>query len=49
MGTLQRDGYRVEKIVFQTRPGIGMTANAYVPDASGKVPAVLVVHGHWAG
>ena len=49
VGTLQRDGYRVEKIVFQTRPGIWMTANAYVPDASGKVPAVLVVHGHWRG
>ncbi len=49
LGTLQRDGYRVEKVVFQTRPGIRMTANAYVPEASGKVPAVLVVHGHWRG
>jgi len=49
LGTLQRDGYRVEKIVFQTQPGIWMTANAYVPDAAGKVPAVLVVHGHWRG
>jgi len=47
LGTLQRDGYRVEKVIFQTRPGIWMTANAYVPEAPGKVPAVLVVHGHW--
>ncbi len=47
LGTLPRDGYRVEKVVFQTRPGIWMTANAYVPGVSGKVPAVLVVHGHW--
>lgn len=49
LGTLQRDGYRVEKVVFQTRPGIWMTANAYVPVSSGKSPAVLVVHGHWRG
>ena len=49
LGTLSRDGYRVEKILFQTRPGIWMTANAYVPDRTGKLPAVLCVHGHWRG
>ena len=49
IGTLRRDGYRVEKIVFQSRPGIWMTANAYVPDRPGKLPAVLCVHGHWRG
>ena len=49
VGTLRRDGYRVEKILFQTRPGVWMTANAYVPDRPGKLPAVLCVHGHWAG
>ena len=49
LGTLQREGYRVDKVVFQTRPGIVMTANAYVPDAPGKHPAILCVHGHWHG
>ena len=49
LGQLARDGYRIEKIVFQTRPGIWMTANAYVPDKPGKLPAVLCVHGHWRG
>jgi len=49
VGTLRRDGYRVEKVLFQTRPGIWMTANAYVPDKPGKLPAVLCVHGHWRG
>lgn len=49
LDTLPRDGYRVEKIVFQTYPGVWMTANAYVPDGAGKRPAVLVVHGHWPG
>ena len=48
-GELKRDGYRVEKISFQTRPGIWMTANAYVPDKKGKLPAILCVHGHWKG
>ncbi len=49
LGTLERDGYRVEKVVFQTRPGVLMTANAYVPAGKGKRPAVLCVHGHWRG
>jgi cephalosporin-C deacetylase-like acetyl esterase len=48
-GEFKRDGYRVEKITFQTRPGIRMTANAYVPDRKGKLPAILMVHGHWRG
>ncbi len=48
IGTLQRDGYRIERLVFQSRPGIWVTANAYVPDGAGRRPAVLSVHGHWA-
>jgi len=48
-GELRRDGYRVEKITFQTMPGVRMTANAYVPDRKGKLPTVLCVHGHWRG
>jgi sugar lactone lactonase YvrE len=48
---LKRDGYTVEKITFQTRPGVRMTANLYVPDAAKKkkAPAILMVHGHWRG
>ena len=49
LGGFQRDGYRVEKLVFQTRPGVWMTANVYVPDQPGKHSAILHVHGHWAG
>ena len=49
LGTLKRDGYRVEKVVFQTRPGVRMTSNLYLPDAPGKHPAILAVHGHWKG
>jgi cephalosporin-C deacetylase-like acetyl esterase len=49
LGVLQRDGYRVEKLIFQTMPGVWMTASAYVPDKPGKHPALLAVHGHWSG
>lgn len=48
IGTLKRDGYAIEKLIFQSRPNVWVTATAYVPDVKGKVPAVLVVHGHWA-
>jgi dienelactone hydrolase len=48
VGTLKREGYRIEKLLFQSRPDVWVTASAYVPEgASGKVPAVLAVHGHW--
>ncbi|WP_435010345.1 alpha/beta hydrolase family protein [Tundrisphaera lichenicola] len=49
LGTLDGTGYRVERLIFQTRPGIWMTANAYIPDGEGKHPAILSVHGHWKG
>jgi cephalosporin-C deacetylase-like acetyl esterase len=49
LGVLQRDGYRVEKLIFQTMPGVWMTASAYVPNKPGKHPALLAVHGHWRG
>lgn len=50
LGTLKRPGYRVEKLIFQSRPDVWVTANLYVPDpVKDKLPAVLVVHGHWAG
>jgi dienelactone hydrolase len=49
-GVLKRAGYRIEKLVFQTRPDVWVTASAYAPEpARGKLPAVLCVHGHWAG
>ncbi|MCA9069637.1 MAG: hypothetical protein KDA84_11970 [Planctomycetaceae bacterium] len=47
VGELKREGYRVEKLLLQTRPGIVMTANLYLPDGSGRKPAVLCVHGHF--
>lgn len=48
-GTLARDGYRVEKVVFESQPRFYVPANVYVP-TGGKppFPAVLGTSGHFA-
>jgi cephalosporin-C deacetylase-like acetyl esterase len=48
-GVFQRQGYRLEKIVFESRPGFPVTGHLYIPDgASGtKYPVILNPHGHW--
>lgn len=46
-GTIRMDGYRIEKLVFESLPGIHVTALVYVPDApAGRNPAVLLACGH---
>ncbi len=47
IGELKREGYRIEKLLLQTRPDVWMTANLYIPDGEGRRPAVLCVHGHF--
>ena len=49
VGRIEKPDYVIEKIHFQTFPGVRMPANLYLPKKSGKLPAVLHVHGHWAG
>ncbi len=47
-GTVERDGVVViEKLHFQSRPGLYVTGNLYRPkDSQGRLPAVLYVCGH---
>lgn len=45
-GTLQGKGYRVEKIILETRPSFHLTANLYLPETPPPWPAVLVPCGH---
>jgi dienelactone hydrolase len=48
-GTIQRNGYRIEKVVFESRPSFFVTAHVYVPNTvHGKLPVVVNVNGHWA-
>ena len=46
-GTLDRGGVTIEKLHFQSRPGLYVTGNLYRPNvAAGRLPAILYVCGH---
>src|SRR5439155_7140423 len=46
-GTLERDGVMIEKLHYQSRPGLYVTGNLYRPKKiENKLPAVLYVCGH---
>jgi dienelactone hydrolase len=47
LGSLERSGYRLEKVVFESRPNFHVPANLYLP-SSGRppYPAVLFQMGH---
>ncbi len=46
-GGFEREGYRVEKLVYESRPGFHVAADLYVPTASrGPFPGVLFQMGH---
>ena len=46
-GTIERSGYTVEKVAFESLPSVYVTANLYLPaDPAGPVPAVIYVCGH---
>jgi len=48
-GTLERYGYRVEKLIYESLPRFYVTANLYVPTTgSPPYPAVLGASGHSA-
>ena len=46
IGTDQRDGYRVEKVIYESRPAHHVTANLYLPEGKGPHPGVIVPCGH---
>lgn len=48
-GVLERDAYKVEKVIFESRPGFLVTANLYVPKGRAfPLPGVVGVCGHSA-
>jgi hypothetical protein len=48
-GRIERDGYSVEKVLIQPRPGFYLGGNLYRPlgQGAGPFPAILNPHGHW--
>ena len=47
-GTVEGDGFRIEKIIFESRPRHYVTANLYLPlnRPAGRTAAVLFLSGH---
>lgn len=44
---VERDQYRIENVIFESRPGFPVTANLYVPTIrTGPVPGVVGTCGH---
>jgi dienelactone hydrolase len=46
-GTVERDAFKIEKVHFQSKPGLYVTGNLFLPKkVEGKLPAILYVCGH---
>ncbi|MCM4152832.1 hypothetical protein DHD05_14645 [Arenibacter sp. N53] len=46
-GSIQKKGYRIEKLYYESLPGLYVPANLYIPNGIKKpVPAILYVSGH---
>jgi dienelactone hydrolase len=45
-GQIHSDGYTIEKLIYESLPGVLVTANLYRPNQAGRYPAVLLQSGH---
>jgi dienelactone hydrolase len=48
VGTLKRDGYTIEKVIYESQPEHHVTANLYLPAGKGPFPGVIMPIGHSA-
>ncbi len=46
IGVIEADGYRIERVLYESRPGHHVTGNLYIPKGEGPFPGVLVPCGH---
>ncbi len=47
-GKVDREDYTVEKVYFESHPGLFVTGSLYRPkNVTGKRPVILCPHGHW--
>ncbi len=47
-GHVERQGYVIEKVIFESLPQYFVTANLYRPRGSGRYPGILLPLGHWS-
>ncbi len=48
-GVIEKEGYRVEKVIYESIPGYYVTAALFLPEKrKGKAPAVIYASGHTA-
>jgi dienelactone hydrolase len=46
-GSVEGDGFRMESVLFESRPGVVVTAILYLPaPRRDRMPAILIVHSH---
>ena len=45
-GRVKRRDYAIEKVIYESRPGLLVSANLYLPHREGPLPAVLSTCGH---
>jgi cephalosporin-C deacetylase-like acetyl esterase len=48
ISTMARDGYRVENVVYESRPNHHVPGNLYVPEGKGPFPGILFPLGHYS-
>ena len=47
-GGIERPAYRMERLVFESQPGLFVTANFYLPrELTQPLPCVVYLNGHW--
>jgi len=44
-GWVERDGYRVEKLLYESEPGIWIPSTVYIPSGSGRRAALILAFG----
>ncbi len=48
-GRVEREDFTVDRVILETLPGYYLSGSLFRPKGkSGKLPAVLTPHGHWA-
>lgn len=48
-GIVKRKGFRLEKIIYESFPHHHVTADLYIPESKGKLPALIQFCGHERG